>query len=209
MPHRPYTSSVMEPTPPKQRFRKFSKNLVRELDSPAEERHPEDFAGEENGFEKAHTKVMERLVQCLAQNNYQSLFWRFNKTRDGYLTSGEFCEGMRSIAFSHASDPVLARVFRKIGPNARTRDCLTYKELKGYINRFTGQHKERQWHQKSKTSRHGDPWFASHPPPPNRRDAGSDIILPGCYYTPRPPNRANILATGMGTTLRGSTLHAI
>ena len=41
------------------------------------------------------------------------------------------------------------------------------------------------------------------------RDAGSDTVLPGCYYTPRPPNRANVLTTGMGTMLRGNTHHAI
>ena len=46
----------------------------------------EDFEGQEGAFGKARAKVMERLGQCLAQYTYQTLFWRFNKTRDGYLT---------------------------------------------------------------------------------------------------------------------------
>ena len=38
----PMASFVMDPTPPKQRFRRFSRQLVRELDAPARERHPEE-----------------------------------------------------------------------------------------------------------------------------------------------------------------------
>jgi len=195
------------PTPPKQRFRKYSKKLVRTgVDEGGVSVTPEveDYDGD---LLKAEERVLSRLQQALKQNNFQSLFWRLNKTRDGYLTKSEFVEGLRSICFSQASDAMLERIFKRIGVDARKRGALTYKELQGCLRKHSGTCRPHEWHQRSQTSRHD----YRHKPPPvgTGLQAGTDSYLPPCYYTPRPPNRANVLTTGSGTMLRGATHHAI
>jgi len=163
----------------------------------------EDFNGD---GAKAFKCLMQRMEQACKQNTVSAFFWRLNKSRTGYVSAAEFADGMQKIAHSQASDRMLRRLFRRM--DADRDGALIYKDFLAHLREQQGRAgRKYEWQQRAITARHGPDM--RHVPGGSKAQQGSRFKLPTCFYTPRPPNRSNILVTGTGRMLGGGSQYCL